>query len=145
MRTCLVRVEGPQAIRHHIRVGEGLPLDKGSPGRVILAFSGEPGPPYEKIRRTGYYISIGERDPEVASVSAPVFGMNWRLLGSVGISGPASRLPHRKLMAHAKRIVRVANQLSYALGGSRASDVKRQRSVWHPLETQTSPTTSDDW
>lgn len=132
MRTCLVRIEGPQAIRHHIRVGEGLPLDKGSPGRVILAFSGEPGAVYEKIRRTGYYISVGEREPEVASVSAPVFGMNWRLLGSVGISGPASRLPRRKLTAHAKRIVQAANQLSYALGGSQTPDVKRQQSAWHP-------------
>src|SRR3989344_4257170 len=39
VRTCLVRVEGPEALRHHARMGEGLPLDKGSPGRVILAFS----------------------------------------------------------------------------------------------------------
>src|SRR5260370_18516421 len=29
----LVRVEGPQALRHHARMGEGLPLDQGSPGR----------------------------------------------------------------------------------------------------------------
>lgn len=42
VRTCLVRVEGPQALRHHARMGEGLPLDKGSPGRVILAFSASP-------------------------------------------------------------------------------------------------------
>lgn len=132
MRTCLVRIEGPQAIRHHIRVGEGLPLDKGSPGRVILAFSGEPGAVYEKIRRAGYYISIGERDPQVASVSAPVFGMNWRLLGSVCISGPASRLPRRKLVAHAKRIMQAANQLSYALGGSQTRSVEHRQSAWHP-------------
>lgn len=132
MRTCLVRVEGPQAIRHHIRVGESLPLDKGSPGRVILAFSGEPGAVYEKIRRTGYYISIGERNPEVASVSAPVFGMNWRLLGSVGISGPAARLPRTKLVAHAKHVVQAANQLSYALGGSKTPSVKHRQSAWHP-------------
>lgn len=41
-RTCLARVEGPQPIRHHARMGAMLPLDLGSPGRVILAFSGSP-------------------------------------------------------------------------------------------------------
>lgn len=35
------------------RMGEGLPLDQGSPGRMILAFSGEPGPVYEQIRQRG--------------------------------------------------------------------------------------------
>ena len=62
VRTCLVRVEGPQALRHHARMGEGLPLDRGSPGRVILAFSGEPGELYEDIRQRGYHWSIGERE-----------------------------------------------------------------------------------
>ena len=45
LRTCLARVDGPRTIRHHVRVGLGLPLDRGAPGRVILAFSGEPGEP----------------------------------------------------------------------------------------------------
>ena len=49
-RTCLARVDGPQTIRHHVRVGIGLPLNLGAPGRVILAFSGESGEPYETIR-----------------------------------------------------------------------------------------------
>jgi DNA-binding IclR family transcriptional regulator len=37
-RACISRVEGPQAVRHHVRIGERLPLDKGAPGKVILAF-----------------------------------------------------------------------------------------------------------
>src|SRR5256885_15571231 len=40
VRTCLVRVEGPQALRPPARMGGGLPLDQGSPGRGILAHSG---------------------------------------------------------------------------------------------------------
>src|SRR3546814_1796216 len=81
-RICVVRVEGPRSIRHHVRVGAGLPLDLGGPGRVILAFSGEAGEPYESIRRAGYMISLGERDPEVSSISAPVYSVNWTLLRS---------------------------------------------------------------
>ncbi len=52
IRTCIARVEGPQPIRHHARMGSALPLDKGSPGRVILAFSGEPGASTRKFDST---------------------------------------------------------------------------------------------
>lgn len=130
-RTCIVRVEGPQALRHHVRMGEELPLDKGSPGRVILAFSGEPGALYEQIRERGYHYSIGEREQGVATVSAPVFGMHWRLFGSVCISGPASRLPVQKLEALAQALLATAKQLSYELAGTPSTAAVRG-SRWHP-------------
>ena len=132
-RTCLVRVEGPQAIRHHVRVGAALPLDLGAPGRVILAFSGEPGEPYESIRQRGYHLSLGEREPEVSSVAAPVFGMQWRLLGSVCISGPTSRLSEPRLHELAATIIEAANQLSYALAGSHKPAARgAAAATWHP-------------
>ena len=134
VRTCLVRVEGPQALRHHARMGEGLPLDKGSPGRVILAFSGEPGEIYERIRQQGYHWSIGEREQGVATVSAPVFGLHWRLMGSVCISGPSSRLPAERLESLAQTVIAAANRLSYALAGSSAAPSSSQirPTQWHP-------------
>ncbi len=131
IRTCLVRVEGPQAIRHHIRMGEALPLEKGSPGRVILAFSGEPGEIYEKIRRSGFYISIGERDAEIASVAAPVFGNKWRLLGALSVSGPAGRMSRTRLNAFAKLVTSHASQLSYAMGEN-AQHGHLKKTFWHP-------------
>ncbi len=134
LRTCIVRVEGPQALRHHARMGEGLPLEKGSPGRVILAFSGEPGAVYEAIRQRGYHWSISEREQGVATVSAPVFGMHWRLMGSVCISGPASRLTEDRLQELAQTVVSAATQLSYALAGNAAtqSAPAQRASHWHP-------------
>lgn len=131
-RTCLVRVEGLQPVRHHARMGMALPLDRGSPGRVILAFSGEPGEPYEGIRERGYHLSIGERESDVATVSAPVFGLHWKLLGSVCISGPASRLSEAKLKRLARMIIDAANQLSYSLAGDRSSHTPKAVSTWHP-------------
>lgn len=132
-RICLVRVEGPQAIRHHVRVGAALPLDLGAPGRVILAFSGEPGEPYEAIRQRGFHLSLGEREPEVSSVAAPVFGMQWRLLGSVCISGPTSRLSEQRLHELAATIIEAANQLSYALAGSHKPAARgAAAATWHP-------------
>ncbi|TCT03417.1 IclR family transcriptional regulator [Paralcaligenes ureilyticus] len=132
-RTCLYRVEGPQAIRFHIRVGQVLPLEKGSPGKVILAFTGTPGSEFDGIRRKGYYISIGERDADVASVSAPVYGVNWQLLGAISISGPASRLTKKKLEAFVETLVGKANQLSITLGGKRGANLSGlKESRWHP-------------
>lgn len=134
-RTCLARVDGPQTIRHHVRVGVGLPLELGAPGRVILAFSGEAGEPYEDIRKCGYHLSLGEREPEVSSVAAPIFGIDWKLLGSICISGPTSRLPKSRLLELAEAVIRAANQLSYSLAGSaKRADIKLPDSIatWHP-------------
>jgi DNA-binding IclR family transcriptional regulator len=132
IRACVARVEGPKSVRHHVRIGERLPLDKGAPGRVILAFSGASGEPYEAIRKQGFHMSLGEREADVASVAAPVFGLNWRLLGSMCISGPSSRLTKAKLEQHAKSVIRAANQLSYALAGSRSPATPAAVSRWHP-------------
>ena len=132
IRACVARVEGPQSVRHHVRIGERLPLDKGAPGRVILASSGASGDPYEAIRKRGFHLSLGEREPEVSSVAAPVFGLNWRLLGSMCISGPSSRLTKAKLEKYAKVVIRAANQLSYALAGSRSAATPKALSRWHP-------------
>ena len=132
IRACISRVEGPQAVRHHVRIGERLPLERGAPGRVILAFSGEPGKPYEEIRKRGYHLSIGEREPQVSSVAAPVFGLNWRLLGSMCISGPSARLSKTTLEKYAKHVIRAANALSYALAGSRSAETPAAVSNWHP-------------
>ncbi len=129
-RTCLVRVEGPQAIRHHVRVGAAMPLNLGAPGRVILAFSGAPGEPYESIRQKGFHISVGERDPEVASVAAPIFGPNWQMLGSICISGPSARLSATRLLELAPALMQAANQLSYAFAGKNRHPVTQNH--WHP-------------
>ncbi len=131
-RACIARVEGPQSVRHHVRIGMRLALNLGAPGRVILAFSGEPGEVYEAIRRCGHHISMGEREAQVSSVSAPVFGLNWRLLGSMCISGPSARLDHARLSAHARTVMDAANRLSYALNGSSSDDTPRVVSTWHP-------------
>jgi DNA-binding IclR family transcriptional regulator len=131
-RACISRVEGPQSVRHHVRIGMRLPLNLGAPGRVILAFSGEPGKIYEGIRRNGYQVSMGEREPQVSSVAAPVFGLNWKLLGSMCISGPTSRLNQAQLESFASTVMDAANRLSYALAGARSEETPKVISTWHP-------------
>lgn len=116
-RVCVVRVDGSQPIRYHARLGEVLPLEKGAPGRVLLAYSGEPGEPYEAIRRAGYHATFGERDPVVASVAAPVFGRNRALVGVAAITGPIGRLTAAAAAKHARFLKSCASRLTYELGG----------------------------
>lgn len=129
IRSCLLRCEGPRGIRYHVRSGELLPLDRGSAGRVILAALGEEGDAYDRIRRTGFSITRGERSPGAASVSAAVFGAQRSVLGSVSISGPIDRLTESVLLSCAPAVVQAAARISWALGGV---SVAALRSTWHP-------------
>ena len=116
-RICVVRVDGPQPTRHHARLGEVLPLEKGAPGRVLLAYSGEPGEPYESVRRAGYYMTFGERDPEVGSAAAPVFASNYRLAGVVAVTAPIKRFTKSAAERHLRFVKSAASQLTSELGG----------------------------
>lgn len=116
-RICLFRVDSPQSIGHRARTGDLLPLDRGAPGRVLLAFSGEPGEPYDQIRRDYFYATFGERDPQVASISYPVFGHGQQVVGVIGVAGPTSRLHGGAVARHLGPLRTIANELTQQLGG----------------------------
>lgn len=116
-RVCVVRVDGPQPVRYHARLGEVLPLQRGAPGRVLLAYSGEPGEPYEAIRRAGYYTTFGERDPGVGSVAAPVFAQNHVLAGVVAITAPIERFTPAAAAKYVRFLMNATARLTSNLGG----------------------------
>jgi DNA-binding IclR family transcriptional regulator len=120
VRVCVVRVDGPQTVRHHTRVGELLPINRGAIGRVLLAFSGEPGKLYDNIREAGHHFTAGERDPQVSSIACPVFGINRRLAGCVTITGPITRLTGKVAKKHIPSVLKAASRLSFELGGQAA-------------------------
>jgi DNA-binding IclR family transcriptional regulator len=45
------------------------------------------------VHERGYAEAIGEREPDLAALAAPVFGRSGELAAILGIQGPASRLP----------------------------------------------------
>ena len=91
LRVCLYRVDSPQLLRDHGRVGDVFPLDRGAGGRVLSAFSGAKGAVYERIRRDGYAALRGDRVPDIAGISAPVFGAQGELVGAVTLTLPTHR------------------------------------------------------
>lgn len=76
-RLCRFRVEGRHAVRDQLPPGSLLPLDRGAAGHVL--------------RGAGPTATIGERDPELAAVAAPVFSGSGALLGALCLSGTATR------------------------------------------------------
>ncbi|HEY6255684.1 MAG TPA: IclR family transcriptional regulator [Xanthobacteraceae bacterium] len=116
-RICLHRVESVQAIRYHVREGDVLPLERGSGGRVLLAFSGAKGEPYETIRRQLHHISFGDRNPEVSGLAAPVFGPGQALVGAVTISGPRARLDAAAARRCVPILMKAVAQATRDLGG----------------------------
>ncbi len=76
-----------------VPVGSVLPLEQGSGGKVLLAWSEDgDAPELDTIRRQGWAESVAEREVGVASVSAPVFGSGGELRAAVCVSGPVSRM-----------------------------------------------------
>ena len=91
--------------------------DAGAPGRVLLAYAGEPGEPYESIRRGGHHMTFGERDPAVGSVAAPVFGHNHVIAGALAITGPIERFTRAAATKHVQLLKQAASRVTVELGG----------------------------
>jgi DNA-binding IclR family transcriptional regulator len=118
-RLCLYRVESRHALRYSVQEGDILPLDIGSGGRVLAAHLGMNEPIHAAIRKQGYYHSDGERDPEVAGVSAPVFGTGGEIVGALTVAGPRHRLTPGRVSELISRLVSSAATLTETLGGRR--------------------------
>jgi DNA-binding IclR family transcriptional regulator len=121
MRVCLFRVDSTRAIRYHVREGDVLPLEKGSGGRVLLAYADARGEPYDSIRRDFHYISLGDREAEIAGISAPVFDMNGRLAGALTLAGPTSRFDRAFADRMRVPLLTAAARATMALGGDAAA------------------------
>ncbi|QEI08535.1 IclR family transcriptional regulator [Pigmentiphaga aceris] len=119
-RLVLSRVEPARALRVSIRVGEEFDVHRGASGKVLLAFGpGEGGDP--EVRARLWATSYGERDPETASASVPVFGALGELKGALTVSGPLSRLGQPAAMSAAVLdLLHTARRATIAFGGNPA-------------------------
>lgn len=116
-RLCAYRVTSSRAISDNVQQGELLALDKGAGGHVLMAFSGEIGMKYEKVRRELIAITLGERDSETAAMACPVFGPDQRLEGALSLSGPIQRFKPASTKKMSSALIRAASDLTRALGG----------------------------
>jgi DNA-binding IclR family transcriptional regulator len=126
-RICVAAAERPVGLRDSIPVGSTLTMHAGSAAQVLLAWE-EPDRLHRGlkdakftatmlsgVRRRGWAQSVGEREPGVASVSAPVRGPSGRVVAAVSVSGPIQRLTRQPGRMHAPAVVSAANRLTEVL------------------------------
>jgi IclR family acetate operon transcriptional repressor len=71
------------------------------------------------VRERGWAEAVGEREPDLVAVAAPVFGRGGSLAAILGIQGPASRLPAATRRTMRAPLLQAAAELGRALGASR--------------------------
>ncbi|MFM0039330.1 IclR family transcriptional regulator domain-containing protein, partial [Paraburkholderia strydomiana] len=108
-----------RSVRASIRVGEEFVIEKGASGKVLLAFTEPQDSRWNETRAQLWAVSYGERDPETASVSVPVFGATGELVGAHTVSGPKGRFDVPTVIATALRnLLENAKRATVALGGN---------------------------
>jgi DNA-binding IclR family transcriptional regulator len=94
-RVCLFRHNSPHAARHHLDEGAQLPMHAGASAHVLKAFGETADPRYAALRKRGYQVSLGERDPHVAAIAVPVFDVSGGFRGALALSGLLSRFDEK--------------------------------------------------
>ncbi|BBX87530.1 MULTISPECIES: IclR family transcriptional regulator [Mycobacteriaceae] len=126
-RVCVMALEPPSGLRDTVPVGSRLPMTAGSGAKVLLAYS-DPATqqavlPTAKftdrvlaeVRRRGWAQSAAEREPGVASVSAPVRDNRGAVIAAVSVSGPIDRMGRRPGVRWASDLLAAAEALTRRL------------------------------
>src|SRR4051794_4538567 len=114
-RICISAAEPPSGLRDTVPIGARLPMTAGSGAKVLAAWAdasiqrtvlaeavfGERA--LLEVRRRGWAQSVAEREPGVASVSAPVRDSGGQVVAAVSGFGPVERIgrePGARWAAH---------------------------------------------
>jgi DNA-binding IclR family transcriptional regulator len=71
----------------------------------------------DRVRAQALAEAVGEREPDLNALAAPVFGRGGVLVAILGVQGPAVRLPAERRRALGAPLARAASELSRSLGG----------------------------
>jgi DNA-binding IclR family transcriptional regulator len=110
-RRCVISLPSRHALRWTLPEGALLPLGVGSAGRVLAAPAA-----------AGWVESVEEREPGVASVSAPVTGADGAVVAAVSVGGPIERLSRSPGVRFGSEVVAAAHEISVCVTGLAVDD-----------------------
>ena len=132
-------VPAPSSVVSMARLGRPSVSHATAAGKVMLAFGGDAAlsrgtdlTAYTKrtitdpdalvrelaaVRERGIAEAVGEREPDLAAMAAPVIGRGDELVAIIGLQGPSSRLPAAKRRALEHPLRRAAAEVGRLLGG----------------------------
>lgn len=126
-RVCVAALEPAAGLRDTVPVGARLPMTAGSGAKVLLAYSDAatqkavlPAAKFTErtladVRRRGWAQSVAEREPGVASVSAPVRDGRGVVIAAISVSGPVDRIGRRPGARWAADLLSAADALARRL------------------------------
>jgi IclR family transcriptional regulator, KDG regulon repressor len=125
------QVESPATLRVNAQVGQMAPLHCTALGKALLAFGDIPIPEVlesftvrtltdpdilrmhlEQTRKMGYGMDDEEYDYGVRCVAVPVFDFREKVIGAIGVSGPAARMTLEKMPEMARAVLEIGQSLS---------------------------------
>jgi DNA-binding IclR family transcriptional regulator len=130
-------VPSPSSVVSLARLGRPSVAHATAAGKVMLAF-GTPARPdeeltaftertitdaaalnreLEQVRSAGMAEAVGEREPDLNALAAPVLGRGGELVAILGLQGPAARLPAATRRGLRDPLLRASRELGQALGG----------------------------
>lgn len=104
VRVCVAASERASGLRDTVPIGARLSMKAGSAAHVLIAWAEDPDIAHTLadsafttrtvagVRRRGWSASIAEREPGVASISAPVRDRHGQVVAALSLSGPAERI-----------------------------------------------------
>lgn len=126
-RVCIAVSEPAAGLRDTVPLGARLPMTAGSAAKVLGAW-GDPtlqravladdritDRMLAEVRRRGWAQSVAEREPGVASVSAPVRDKSGTVIAAVSVSGPIDRIGRRPGARWASDLVQASEALTARL------------------------------
>lgn len=125
------QVESAASLRVNAEIGSLSPLHCTALGKSLLAFGRNPMPQklerftentlitpdalrknLELVREQGYALDNEEFDLGVRCIAAPVFDYRDKVIGSIGISGPVTRMTAKAMPHFAELVIKVSQNLS---------------------------------
>lgn len=108
-RVCIAALQSPHGLRTIVPLGARLPLGLGSAGRVLADTP-------DADDADDWTESVEEREPGVASVSAPVRDAAGRVVAAVSVSGPVERTSRAPGRRYGDAVVAAARAIEVAAG-----------------------------
>ena len=125
------QVESDSSLRVNAEVGQMAPLYCTALGKVLLAFGDYSLPAnlemrtaatiitqkelaleLKKVRQQGFAIDDEEYDEGVRCIAVPVFDFRNKIVGAVGISGPAARVSLDRLEEMSSQVIQIGQELT---------------------------------
>ena len=72
----------------------------------------------ERVRRDGWADAVGEREPHLNAIAAPVLDARGDLAAIIGVQGPSSRFDRDAMRSGLAQLLEHAGELSSELGYS---------------------------